>query len=142
MSFQRKRLGYCPITGTQLFEFRSQFPSEHPLAGEPIALGAPFPHALRVALLLTSGQTTNVSMSSDGLDMLLSGKYLWQDLHKSLIAGLLYEQQTKVIRSGKVTPQQEARQLRQVVVKLNNSPPIGVLHADPWVELTGERLNG
>lgn len=138
----RKRLGYCPITDVQVWEFQKQFPADHPLAGEPIALGNPFPHALKVTLLLTSGANTSVTMSSDGLDQLLSGKAAWPDLHKAMLRGFIYEMETAVFRSGKVTPPKQAQQTRQVLVKLANSPPIGVLEAVPWTKIREERLSG
>ena len=141
MSTQHKRLGYCPITGVQLFEFVAQFPHDHPLAGEPLRLGKPFPHAMRVFLILTSGAHMAVSMSSEGLDKLLGGEFYWPELHKRIMRGFMHEQGTAVFRSGKVTSQKQAQQLRQNMIKLYNSPSIGVLDATPWTQIKGEALD-
>lgn len=137
-----KRIGYCPITDVQVWEIKKQFPNDHPLAGEPMELGAPFPHALRVTLVLTSGENTSVTMSSEGLDQLLSGKAHWPELHKAMLRGFIHEMETAVIRSGKVTPPQQAQRVRQTLVRLAQSPPIGVLEAKPWTEIQEERLSG
>jgi hypothetical protein len=57
-----KKPGCCTLCGEEVFEVVARWPSDHPLHGEPRAVGKPFPSARRATLVLMSGTTCSITL--------------------------------------------------------------------------------
>lgn len=124
----------CPVTGIELREVISTFPSNHPLAGEPRKVGAALPHTRVVVLLMTDGSTMSLSVHQSCVgEIPILLPQIWRKLKTS----------TRRIRKAHRSLRQKPFSPAQNAIadlencRMNDNLPLGVLCVLPWSKSDG-----
>jgi len=122
----------CWLSGLEIFEAKTTFPQDHPLAGHVLRMGKVLPEAYRVTLLLADGTNTTVNIHKSVVhevkDRLVE---LWNNVRQRYI----FQHQNKDVYYVKGDMTNYDQSLKSNVERIDDNPPIDVLGIESWQTL-------
>ena len=130
----RRRFKACLKCDKNLFESQTNWPTDHPLAGEICLSGMALPEAARVTWVLMDGSVNDQELCLDCLPILPSEfPSLWRKVMKRHLMTL--DPQFRKMMSQPELNSAQRIVIEQDCLRLWNNKPIGVVAAQRWREV-------
>lgn len=129
-----KTQGHCAVSGEPCFDILETWRDDHPLAGQPRRIGAPYEDACKVALILVDGTIAEITVKQRYVPELYAHlTQVWRDIK----ARTRYDRkQHKAYGQPDFSPDQHAT-MDAWNLRFNDNVPLGVLAWRKWSDIHG-----
>ena len=130
-----KRFGCCTLCDREVFEALLRWPPGHVNENQIRRPGAPINGARRVTVILVDGSIADLTFCGACKASPENLCAIW----KKVVRTMAFEMDPEWRAGIKAAPLEdhERYQTERLLMKMIESPPLGVLHEQPWSEVDG-----